>query len=101
MLDRGNEKMVREPQDLRLGERDLLEEMSMNEEVEDGEVKPLGRVESMDETPGEVAKLRCRHGARGAAVVASAWRGSNTGEAGEQRWWGAQDRASGAGDPPR
>ncbi|EEC80965.1 hypothetical protein OsI_23686 [Oryza sativa Indica Group] len=26
--------MVREPQDLRLGERDLLEEMSMNEEVE-------------------------------------------------------------------
>nr|BAD35504.1 putative nucleosome assembly protein 1 [Oryza sativa Japonica Group]BAD35508.1 putative nucleosome assembly protein 1 [Oryza sativa Japonica Group] len=92
--------MVREPQDLRLGERDLLEEMSMNEEVEDGEVKPLGRVESMDETPGEVAKLRCRHGARGAAVVASAWRGSNTGEAGEQRWWGAQDRASGAGDPP-
>uniref|UniRef100_I1Q3M0 Uncharacterized protein n=1 Tax=Oryza glaberrima TaxID=4538 RepID=I1Q3M0_ORYGL len=74
--------MVREPQDLRLGERGLLEEMLMNEEVEDGEVKPLGRVESMDETPGEVAKLRCRHGARGAAVVASAWRGSNTGSFG-------------------
>jgi hypothetical protein len=33
VLDRGNEKMVREPQDIRLGERDLLEEMSMNEEV--------------------------------------------------------------------
>lgn len=77
----------------------------MNDEVsllEDGEVKPLVRVESMN---GLETKLwrwwrspalprwpssgvdSGAHGTRGAAVVASAWRGSNTGEAG------------GAGDP--